>query len=77
MKSSASNPAQPSRLPGILETHEADLLSAWIKEQLASVNVRKDLMKEAESFLRFVVKYLETEKARWSKVIKDAGEYAD
>ena len=39
---------QKNRIPTILKNHEADLLEVWIREQLASVGNRKDLMKESE-----------------------------
>src|SRR5262245_40609762 len=39
---------QASRLPSLLKAHEKDLLADWIKEQLAAVTLRGDLLKEAE-----------------------------
>jgi rsbT co-antagonist protein RsbR len=37
-----------SRLAGILQTHEAELLAEWMKEQLAAVTRRGDLINERE-----------------------------
>src|SRR5262245_37410624 len=39
---------QASRLPSLLKTHEKDLLGDWIKEQLAAITLRGDLLKESE-----------------------------
>src|SRR5262245_38690797 len=39
---------QASRLPSLLKTHEKDLLADWIKEQLAAITLRGDLLKESE-----------------------------
>ncbi|MEH2164206.1 MAG: RsbRD N-terminal domain-containing protein [Nostoc sp.] len=36
-----------SKIPEILETYEAELLSEWIQE-LATINIRRGLIKEAE-----------------------------
>jgi rsbT co-antagonist protein RsbR len=37
-----------SRLPALLKNHEKDLLASWIKEQLAAVTQRPDLIKEGD-----------------------------
>ena len=37
-----------SRIAGIIKTHEKDILSDWIKEQLAAVTHRGDLLKESD-----------------------------
>jgi rsbT co-antagonist protein RsbR len=37
-----------SRLPEIVRKHEADLLSDWMKDQLAAGTVRPDLLREGE-----------------------------
>jgi rsbT co-antagonist protein RsbR len=39
---------QASRIPALLKTHEKDLLADWIKEQLAAITLRGDLLKETE-----------------------------
>jgi rsbT co-antagonist protein RsbR len=44
----ATTGSSPSRLPAILEKYEADLLSKWIAEQLASPSRFKDPIKEPE-----------------------------
>ncbi|MCC5648680.1 STAS domain-containing protein [Nostoc sp. XA013] len=47
MKTVASGTMSESKIPEILETFEADLLSEWTQE-LATVNIRRGLIKEAE-----------------------------
>ncbi|HYX12989.1 MAG TPA: STAS domain-containing protein [Nostoc sp.] len=47
MKTVALGTMSESKIPQILETFEADLLSEWTQE-LATVNIRRGLMKEAE-----------------------------
>lgn len=37
-----------SRIPEFLVRHEASLLEEWVREQLAAVTVRKDLLSEAD-----------------------------
>lgn len=37
-----------SRIPGLLKKHEQDLLTSWIKEQLAAITQRPDLLKERD-----------------------------
>jgi rsbT co-antagonist protein RsbR len=37
-----------SRLAGVIKNHEKDLLADWMKEQLAAVTLRGDLLKEAD-----------------------------
>ncbi len=37
-----------SAIPGIVSKHESDLLTEWVRYQLAAVTVRGDLMKETE-----------------------------
>ena len=37
-----------SRIPEILEKYEAELLADWVKEQLAAITLRPDLISEAE-----------------------------
>lgn len=46
--SSSKNAPSRSRLSEILGTHEAELLTQWMDEQLSAPNRRKDLMKESE-----------------------------
>ena len=40
--------ALKTRIPEVLERYEAEILAEWIKEQLAAVTQRPDLMKESE-----------------------------
>lgn len=35
-------------LPDVLKRHEKEILTEWLKEQVASVSTRKDLMRESE-----------------------------
>src|SRR5262245_18741473 len=37
-----------SRIAGVIKTHEKDLLADWVKEQLAAITLRGDLLKESE-----------------------------
>jgi rsbT co-antagonist protein RsbR len=37
-----------SRLPALLKTHERDILVDWMKEQLAAITQRPDLLKEGD-----------------------------
>jgi len=37
-----------SRLAGVIKNHEKEILADWIKEQLAAVTLRGDLLKESE-----------------------------
>jgi rsbT co-antagonist protein RsbR len=37
-----------SRIPALLKSHEKDLLTDWMKAQLAAVTLRSDLLKETE-----------------------------
>ncbi len=37
-----------SRIPAILKTHEKELLAEWMKQQLAALTLRSDLLKEAD-----------------------------
>ena len=46
--SSSKNASSRSRLSEILSTHEAELLTQWMDEQLSAGSRRKDLMKESE-----------------------------
>ena len=39
---------RPTRIPEILQRHEHEILSEWMKRQLASAATRRDLMNEAE-----------------------------
>ena len=38
----------PSRIPAILKAHEKDILAEWMKEQLAGISLRGDLLKESD-----------------------------
>src|SRR5689334_3034136 len=38
----------PSRIPKILETHEADLLDDWLREQSASGSKQRGAIKDSE-----------------------------
>ena len=42
------SPATSSRLPQVLERREAEILDRWMKEQLAAVSARRDLMSEGQ-----------------------------
>ena len=42
------SPATSSRLPQVLERREAEILDRWMKEQLAAVTARRDLMSEGQ-----------------------------
>jgi len=48
MNGSATNPANRGNLSAILDKHESELLAQWIAEQLGSITLRRDLMKESE-----------------------------
>lgn len=73
-------PTETTRLPGILQKHEADILANWMRLQLASVTKRGDLMSEAglreqsTQFLKAVQRALQTgeinriETAPWADV---------
>ena len=37
-----------TRVPEVLERHEAEILSDWMKEQATALTQRPDLMKESE-----------------------------
>jgi rsbT co-antagonist protein RsbR len=37
-----------TRIAEILEKYEAELLADWVKEQLAAITLRPDLLKESE-----------------------------
>ena len=37
-----------SRIAGVIKNHEKDLLTDWVKEQLAATTLRGDLLKEAD-----------------------------
>ena len=41
-------PPKRSRLPELVRTHEAEILSDWIARQLESIATRRDLMNDAE-----------------------------
>jgi rsbT co-antagonist protein RsbR len=51
-----------SRIPDMISSRETDLLADWMREQLAAITLRNDLMKEAElreqsrQFLNMVVR---------------------
>lgn len=73
-------PTETTRLPGILQKHEADILANWMRLQLASVTKRGDLMSESglreqsTQFLKAVQRALQTgeinriETAPWAEV---------
>jgi rsbT co-antagonist protein RsbR len=42
------SPAVNDRLPQVLANREAEILDRWMKEQLASVSLRRDLLSEAQ-----------------------------
>lgn len=46
MKPSSEMPAD--RLSALLRERESDLLDAWVKEQLSSISLRRDLIRESE-----------------------------
>lgn len=48
MNNPAANVDQASALSALLDKHESQLLTQWISEQLSSVTLRKDLMREGE-----------------------------
>lgn len=37
-----------SRIPAILKTHEKELFAEWMRQQLAALTLRSDLLKEAD-----------------------------
>jgi rsbT co-antagonist protein RsbR len=59
---------QKSSLPAILKKYESELLSSWIKDQLASISARRDLIKESE---------LREQSTDFLKLLSDAAQRGD
>jgi rsbT co-antagonist protein RsbR len=55
--------AMKTRIPEVLERHEAEILAEWLKEQTAATTQRPDLMKESE---------LSAQSTRFLKLLRDA-----
>jgi rsbT co-antagonist protein RsbR len=62
------NPNRKSSLPELLKKHESDLLSTWVKEQLAAVGARRDLIKDSD---------LREQSAEFLRALREATQEAD
>jgi rsbT co-antagonist protein RsbR len=59
---------QKSNLPAILKKYESELLAVWIKEQLSSTTIRKELIKESE---------LREQSAEFLRLLREASQVGD